>query len=227
LEILCGGEGEREVAHVLETPDSLLIMPPAAPDICVDASEPLDNEDATDSVARGPFWKRLGFAAVNVWLVYHLFAILVGPASVSPSSGFQQQCWLLARPYLQSLYLNHGWHYFSPEPGRSTLLSYTLRHADGSVETGRLPNRDIQPRLLYHRYFMLTEFLGNSDPAEQSLWHRAYARALCRQSGAQRVSLSRVFHDLPLAERILAGGTLDDPEFFTEEAIGSFESSEL
>lgn len=181
-----------------------------------------------DELTRGrPRWKRIALAAVNLWLVYHLFAIVAAPASVMPSSRLQRQGWDWVGRYLQVLYLNHGWHYFSPEPGRSTLLSYTLEHADGTTESGRLPNRSIQPRLLYHRYFMLTEFLGNSPPEEQTLWHRAYARQLCRQSGAERVWLSRVYHELPLAERILAGGTMEDPEFFTEEPIGVFESSEL
>lgn len=176
---------------------------------------------------RRPWWKRVGFVLVNVWLVYHLFAIIAAPASVAPSSRLQQQCWRCAGPYLQTLYLNHGWHYFSPEPGRSTLLAYTLEFPDGTEKSGRLPNRDIQPRLLYHRYFMLSEFLGNSPPEDQPAWHRAYARALCRRHGAERVRLSRVFHDLPLAERVLAGGRLEDPEFFSEESIGTFESSEL
>ena len=187
-------------------------------------SEPAMTEESTP--ARSP-WRRLGLTAVNLWLVYHLFAIVAAPSSVMPSSRVQRQSWNWVGRYLQSLHLNHGWHFFSPEPGRSTLLSYTLEHADGLTVTRRLPNRTIQPRLLYHRYFMLTEFLGNSPPEQQTLWHRAYARQLCRQSGAVRVRLSKVYHELPLAERILAGGKLDDPEFFSEEPIGVFESSEL
>lgn len=186
-----------------------------------------DNEPAGRAPQRRSVWRRAGIVAVNVWLVYHLFAIVAAPSSVAPSSRVQQRSWLLVGRYLQVLYLNHGWHFFSPEPGRSTLLNYTLEFADGSSQTGRLPNRAIQPRLLYHRYFMMTEFLGNSPPEDQPLWHRAYARALCGKHGAERVTLSRVYHELPLAERILAGGTMDDPEFFVEEPIGVFESSEL
>jgi hypothetical protein len=182
--------------------------------------------DAPAQPAR-PLWKRVGFVLVNIWLIYHLFAIVAAPASVAPSSQLQQQCWRCAGPYLQALYLNHGWHYFSPEPGRSTLLAYTLEFEDGTQSSGRLPNRQIRPRLLYHRYFMPSKFLGNSDPENQQMWHRAYARALCRQHDAERVRLSRVSHDLPLAERVLAGGRLDDAEFYAEEAIGTFESSEL
>jgi hypothetical protein len=174
-----------------------------------------------------PLWRRLGLAAVNLWLAYHLFAIVAAPASVMPSSRLQRQSWNWVGRYLQALYLNHGWHFFSPEPSRSTLLRYTLEHPDGSTVTRQLPNRTIQPRLLYHRYFMLTEFLGRYPPEQLTIWHETYARQLCRQSGAVRVELSRVYHELPLAERILAGGKLDDPEFFTEEPIGVFESSEL
>lgn len=198
-----------------------------APDAPERGSRSIVGASDVPADAPRPLWKRIAFLAVNVWLVYHLFAIVAAPASVAPSSRLQQQCWRCAGPYLQTLYLNHGWHYFSPEPGRSTLLAYTLEFEDGTQQTGRLPNREIQPRLLYHRYFMLTEFLGNSTPEDQPIWHRAYARALCREHGAQRVRLSRIFHDLPLAERVLAGGKLDDPEFYSEEAIGTFESSEL
>ena len=43
-----------------------------------------------------------------------------------------------------------------------------LEFADGRSESGRLPNRGIEPRLLYHRHFMLTEqmqvFNDDIDP---------------------------------------------------------------
>lgn len=164
-----------------------------------------------------------GFVLVNVWLVYHLAAIVIGPWSVPPSSRLVQNAWRGVGPYLQLLYLNHGYHYFAPEPGNSTLVAYVLEMPDGRFETGRIPNRGIWPRLLYHRHFMLTEFLANSDsfrPVVREELIRAMARELCREHGARRATLSKVTHVLPTMEWIRAGGTLDDN--YTEESLGTF-----
>lgn len=166
-----------------------------------------------------------GFVLINIWIVYHFCAIVVAPWSVPPSSRLVQNAWWAVHPYVQALFLNHGYHYFAPEPGNSTLLAYVLEMPDGRRETGRIPNRSIQPRLLYHRHFMLTEFLGSGDtlaPAMRADFVRAMARELCREYGARRVTLSKVTHRLPTMERIRAGGKLDDPESYTEEPLGTF-----
>jgi hypothetical protein len=165
----------------------------------------------------------LGFVFVNVWLLYHLAAIVIAPWSVQPSSRLVQNAWRSVGAYVQILFLNHGYHYFAPEPGNSTLVAYVLEMPDGRRETGRIPNRGIWPRLLYHRHFMLTEFLASSDsfaPAVRTELLRAMARELCREHGARRVTLSKVTHRLPTMERIRAGGTLDDN--YAEEPLGTF-----
>ena len=160
---------------------------------------------------------------VNVWLMYHLAAIVIAPWSVPPTSRLIQNAWRGVGDYVQILFLNHGYHYFAPEPGNSTLVAYVLELPDGRHETGRIPNRTIWPRLLYHRHFMLTEFLASSDdfpPAVRTELVRAMARELCREHGARRVTLSKVTHRLPTMEWIRAGGTLDDN--YTEEPLGTF-----
>jgi hypothetical protein len=187
-----------------------------------------------DPVTR-PRWMRriarpLGFVLLNLWLVYHLAGIIIAPWSVPPTSRLVQNAWRVVGPYVQVLYLNHGYHYFAPEPGVSTLVGYVLEMPDGRVETGRIPNRGIRPRLLYHRHFMLTEMLGSGDalaPSVKSELVRSMARALCRQSGARRVTLSQVTHRLPSMEFIRAGGALDDPRSYTEEPLGTFSCDEL
>ena len=166
----------------------------------------------------------MGFVLVNVWLVYHLAAIVLAPWSVPPSSRLVQNAWWWGvKAYVQPLFLNHGYHYFAPEPGNSTLVAYVLELPNGKRETGRIPNRGIRPRLLYHRHFMLTEFLAASEnypPAVRTELLRAMARELCHEHGALRVTLSQVTHRLPTMERIRAGGTLDDN--YTEEPLGTF-----
>jgi hypothetical protein len=175
-------------------------------------------------------WGRpAGFVLVNVWLVYHLAAIVLAPWSVPPASRLVQNSWRTVGAYDQILFLNHGYHYFAPEPGNSTLVAYVLEMPDGSLQTGRIPNRDIRPRLLYHRHFMLTESLASDDlsPSVRTELIRAMARELCREHHAQRVTLSRVTHRLPSMEFVRAGGALDDPESYTEEPLGTFSSDEL
>jgi hypothetical protein len=165
----------------------------------------------------------VGFVLVNVWLVYHLAGIFLAPWSVPPSSRLVQNAWRGVGTYVQLLFLNHGYHYFAPEPGNSTLVAYVLEMPDGRRETGKIPNRGIRPRLLYHRHFMLTEFLASSDgfpPAVRTELVRAMARELCREHGARRVTLSKVTHRLPTMEWVRAGGTLDDN--YTEEPLGTF-----
>ena len=76
---------------------------------------------------------------------------------------------------------------------------------------------------------MLSEVLGSSsgNVELEQLLKEAYARNLCREHGAARVTLSKVTHDLPTIERIIAGGTLDDPRSYSEEPLGTFECEDL
>ena len=113
-----------------------------------------------------PKWPR---RLVTVWLVFHLVAIVSAPASVAPASDLARATWSVCSPYLQVLYLNHGYHFFAPDPGESTLLSYTAEKADGTTIHGAIPHPEIWPRLLYHRHFMLTESLGFVASVSESL----------------------------------------------------------
>ncbi len=179
---------------------------------------------APPALSRRARWAR---RLVSAWLLYHVVGIIIAPAAVSPSSALLQSSWRWFRPYLQFFYLNHGYHFFAPEPGASTLVGYTLEFPDGARETGRFPNPGISPRLLYHRHFMLSEFLGFVPDDQEQPWHRSYARHLCRTYGAERVSLSRITHDLPTPRAILEGKSLTDPEGYTEVPLGSFSCDEL
>jgi hypothetical protein len=159
---------------------------------------------------------------VNLWLVFHLAAIVIAPASVSPSSELVRAVWSACKPYLQILYLNHGYHFFAPEPAQSTLVAYTVDRADGSVVQGRFPSRAITPRLLYHRHFMLSEHMNESPPELRELWAGSYARHLGRKYGAKQVGLTRVTHYLPSMAMVRNGVKLDDPRSYAEQPLGVF-----
>jgi hypothetical protein len=158
--------------------------------------------------------------------VFHILAIVVAPASVAPSSSLIQSAWLLFQPYLEALYLNNGYHFFAPEPSESTLLVYTAKRADASVIRGRIPDRRIVPRQLYHRHFMLTERM-NSGPEElEQLWYRSYAEHIGRKYRAKVVGLTRQTHYLPTMEMVREGVRLDHPESYEEQVLGEFPCDE-
>ena len=189
---------------------------------------PKDHSAAMDSLPaesltphRSP-WRRLMFGLVNVWLLIHLTAIITAPATVGPSSQTSRTVWEAVAPYLEGLYLNHGFHYFAPQPGSSNLVAWTVTRQDGTTISGRFPNFDIEPRLFYHRHFMLSEYLGNASPEEQAIIARGFARNLCREHDGKSVSVSTVRHDLPSMERVRAGGKLDDGDLYEEQPLGTF-----
>jgi hypothetical protein len=161
--------------------------------------------------------------AINLGLVLHVVAIIIAPAALSPSSDLIQAGWELFQPYLQILYLNHGYHFFAPEPGDSTLLAFQAERPDGTVVSGRIPNREIVPRLLYHRHFMLTEQMKDAPEELRDEWLGSYAEHICRKYGAARVRLTGQTHHLPTMEMIRSGVRLDDPSSYEDEDLGVFE----
>ena len=160
--------------------------------------------------------------AVSLWLAFHVSAIIIAPASVAPSSDLVRSAWAVYRPYLQVLYLNHGYHFFAPEPDPSTLLAFAAERDDGTVVRGRIPDRAIQPRLLYHRHFMLTEHMARRRRSSRRSGTAPTPQHLGHKYGATRVSLTRQTHLLPTMEMVRQGVRLDDPASYTEQPLGVF-----
>ncbi len=160
---------------------------------------------------------------ISAWLVYHLAAVVIAPAAVSPSSDLIESTWMLFRPYLQLLNLNNGYHFFAPEPTDSTLLDYEAERDDGTIVRGRIPDRKTWPRLLYHRYFMLTEQMNSGAEELEPLWYRSYAEHISAVQGARRVWLTRVNHLLPTMEAVRSGVGLEHADSYETEPLGEFE----
>jgi hypothetical protein len=165
--------------------------------------------------------------AVSFWVVFHFAAVIAAAGSVGPTSDLILAGWRLFRPYLQFFYLNHGYNFFAPQPVPSTLLYFEVVRNDGSVVRGRIPEAGIQPRLLYHRYLLLTEHIGVAPADLQPKWYKSYARHLCRKYGAKRVSLTRLTHFPPTMEMVRNGTRLDEPRSYEEMFVGDFSCSEF
>lgn len=172
---------------------------------------------------RQPWLRRI----VSVGLVLHLMALVIAPLAVAPTSPLWQRAWFAFRPYLEGMNLNHGNHFFAPDPGPSHLIHYELRFEDGHVERGIFPNaQQQQPRLRYHRHFMLSEFLNNFaiDDSRRELFDavtHSYAEHLRHEHHAAEVTLSLRRHYVPSPQHISSGKRLDDLSLFAERPLGT------
>jgi hypothetical protein len=176
---------------------------------------------------------------VSALVAFHIFAVFVGPwAMPQQASPLAADCARLIHPYLDVLYLNNGYRFFAPEPGPSHLVRYELTLADGKRIKGTFPDRNVnRPRLLYHRYFMLSEFINTisvppDGPPELrkqfDLCVRSYARHLVYKYDAQQVKLTLVQHLLPGINAVRTGSMrLDDPRLYEEQQLGTFRKDEL
>lgn len=178
------------------------------------------------STGRADRLRRCGFLLVNLWLVFHLIAAGLPAFSIPPSPQVIQDAYWALRFYPQLIYMDHGYHFFGPDPGDATLIRYVARRADGTTFRGDSPTKRIFPRLRYHRHFMLTEAMPRIDLVDPELYPLlvdSYARRIGERYDAETVDLYRVTHTLTSADRFLAGGRLDDPETYVEEHLGSFQ----
>ncbi|MDG1896330.1 MAG: hypothetical protein P8J37_15615 [Fuerstiella sp.] len=167
--------------------------------------------------------KTAGRVLVNLWLAFHVFAIFISPAGMPPASPLLVDASRVALPYNQLLFLNHGYHFFAPDPGASTLISWAIDRPGDTALKGRFPDPEIQPRLLYHRYFMLAENIGAFPPETQGPVFEAYARHFALRHDSRTVRLSRLLHSPSSISRIQAGGKLSDFETFFEEPVGFYD----
>ncbi|MDG2013983.1 MAG: hypothetical protein P8J33_10780, partial [Pirellulaceae bacterium] len=94
------------------------------------------------------------------WIIaFHLFCVALAPlAAVDPRPVLAVDMQRALRPYSESLYLLHGYRFFAPEPGPSHIVRYQIALPSGELLDGQFPDRDeFWPRLIYHRWFMLSE----------------------------------------------------------------------
>jgi hypothetical protein len=118
-------------------------------------------------------WSVRAKIAASVVILLHLAAVISSPlAGPPPSSELEKAAGSVAEPYLQALYLNHGYRFFAPNPGPGQIVRYELEMPDGTTREGHFPDRhNLSPRLYYHRHLILAAYIGDlsqvsDDPKE-------------------------------------------------------------
>ena len=140
-------------------------------------------------------WSERSRFIVSLLLIGHLLAVAVpplafqtnGPLGLSPAV---ETVLLPVEQYSQFMYLDRGYAFFAPDPGPSHLIQAGLTNDAGTLTEKMYPDLEQQwPRLLYHRHFMLAEFLTNThqppgpppeliqaDPDTATSWRNARSR---------------------------------------------------
>jgi hypothetical protein len=114
-------------------------------------------------------------ALISIIVVAHLTAVFIPPfrfasrSSQGEASPLADSLYDAFQPYINAAYLDHGYFYFAPNPGPSHLVRYEVGMGEGQepvvgVFPELYPKRPRiigtqQPRLMYHRHFMLAESL--------------------------------------------------------------------
>ncbi len=185
---------------------------------------------------------------ISVALLIHLTAVIAAPLAVQPASELQANLAETLRPYICASYLDHGYRFFAPMPSPGHLVRYKLEMPDGSAKDGVFPDlKTEQPRLFYHRHFMLSEKLvqyfdpeqpdANAPPQARADWQRerqlfdtiaeSYARYLLKTSGAKRVTLEFVQHELPSPADLENDRPLNNPNSYRVLWTGSYGTETL
>lgn len=184
---------------------------------------------ATPSIAQMPSPRvRL---IVSALVIYHVVAVFWGPFAMPPqNSELSATVATVFRPYVDGLNLANGYRFFAPEPGPSHLVRYDVTLADGSHVKGVFPDKQEHfPRLLYHRYFMLSEFINTldnpaADPARMHAFAKSYADHLAHEYDAQDVHLYLQRHYVPRMNEVRAGMRLSDKALYEERPLWSFKT---
>lgn len=106
--------------------------------------------------------------AITGLIVFHFLGIFTATLGSGPQPWLIAQIWpRIYRPYLEFLYLNNAYHFYSPEPGPPTFLWFRLYYADADgKEQGewfKVPKINDKGEhghptsMLYQRYLSLTE----------------------------------------------------------------------
>ncbi len=164
----------------------------------------------------------------------HVAAVFIGPWAMAPAtSALSGSLAAIFHPYLRAGFLDNGYRFFAPEPGPAHLIHYELKLPDGTQATGIFPNTDEQwPRLLYHRHFMLSEFVNTLDSQQQNELRDAmvlsFARHLAKAKQAEEVTLYLRRHLIAPPQEVAQGARLDDPRSYpADRLLGTFTAEQL
>ena len=204
-------------------------------------------------------WSPRGKVIGSVVIGFHIFFVFAAPCASPPPASYAWN-WIAGRvdgrdglitPYLRAFYLNHGYRFFAPNPGPSHLVRFEIDLKAGGTIKGHFPDsEESEPRLLYHRMFMVSETAFNlaepvlgSPPRDQMSQleqlefdkqknvadnlSESISRYLLEKYDGREVRLFLQTHEIPFPADVAAGQPLDDPALFHEVPWRQFSEAQL
>jgi hypothetical protein len=103
---------------------------------------------------------------VSLMIVFHFGGILTAVTSVPPQPWLSSIVWTcFYRPYLEFMYLNNAYHFYSPEPGHGAMVWFYVKYADDTGRWFKIPNYGDNPLVLeYQRRLSLAESVNQLTP---------------------------------------------------------------
>lgn len=149
--------------------------------------------------------KPLFKALLSLWVVYNIFTMLVMP---NVGAYFGRASSKYIAPYANTVGLNAGWNFFSPDPAHTMYLRYTVRYSDPEGNETKEPIEGFFPaeknqgvhalsrkRDLYAMRFMIIE------PKRLRVLMGPW---LCRQyPGATSVEMEHVVETVPFLDQVV------------------------
>lgn len=184
-------------------------------------------------------------------LIHILIVVLANWTAVPPESPLRESFRESPiYPYVVATSLNQGYRFFAPDPGPSHVIKYEIFDDQGKPiklagdedTVGYLPPVDLRvgllsgkPRLLYHRYFMLTEQIPNMPhpdlPPDRAAVNEprlkktmnSYAQELMRRNNGSRIKMTYLEHIFPDPDAFLEGKeSMTDAESYVTLWSGEF-----
>jgi hypothetical protein len=116
---------------------------------------------------------------VGILVLIHFGGMITAATTIEPPGAsapwVSRQLWSnVYHRYLQFMYLNNAYHFYSPEPGPPSLLWFHLKYADGRVKWFKIPHRDEDAVPIHHtRLLSITEstaITSQGPPQEPGRW---------------------------------------------------------
>jgi hypothetical protein len=116
---------------------------------------------------------------VGVLVLVHFGGMITAATTIEPPGAsapwVSRELWAnVYRRYLQFMYLNNAYHFYSPEPGPPALVWFHIKYADGQVKWFKIPHRDEDPLPIHHtRLLSITEstaVASTQPPQDPGRW---------------------------------------------------------
>ncbi|MCW3059345.1 MAG: hypothetical protein JWQ02_1166 [Capsulimonas sp.] len=116
-------------------------------------------------------WAGFGRIVITVFVLWHLFALVVW--AMSGSSELSRQCMVIVRPYMTLTGFNQGWLMFAPEPYKRNInVEARVHYADGTERSWTYPRMEELP---YEERYRSERYRKYVEVAHQEgysyLWH--------------------------------------------------------